>query len=137
MRPINPAFYLVSPQCSAQVYVYEIDTAPIHDPLTVRYRMHCPRDLDLASMRAAAALLVGRHDFTQFSNDTAERLRRNPVKDLRRLDVLECAGGALRLEVEGSGFLYKQARLGLWAAPGVGAVHGGEGRGAGWGPTTA
>lgn len=95
------------PLPSPQIYLYQIDTGAIHDPLTHRQRMHCPRLLDVAAMRAAAAALVGVHDFTQFSNTAPERLRRNPVKDLRRLDIIEEEGG-LRLEVEGSGFLYKQ-----------------------------
>jgi hypothetical protein len=92
------------------VYHYHIDTGAVHDPLTRGTRMHCPKPLDAAAMRAAAALLVGVHDFTQLSNESRERLRRNPVRELRRLDVLDAAGGGLRLEVEGSGFLYKQAR---------------------------
>jgi tRNA U38,U39,U40 pseudouridine synthase TruA len=55
-------------------------------------------------MRAGAALLVGVHDFTQFSNNSPERLRRNPVKQLTRFEVLETDEG-LRLEVGGSGWL--------------------------------
>ena len=98
--------------CSAtgKIYIYEIDTGPSHDPLTFRTRAHCGRRrLDAGAMRAGAALLEGVHDFTQFSNNAPERLRRNPVKDLRRLEIVEVDGG-LRLEVEGSGFLYKQVR---------------------------
>ncbi|GBF88550.1 tRNA pseudouridine synthase A [Raphidocelis subcapitata] len=97
--------------CSAtgKIYHYSIDTGRAHNPLTHRHRMHVPRPLDVPAMRAGAALLVGTHDFTQFSNNAPERLRRNPVKSLWRLDVLEVEGG-LRLEVEGSGFLYKQVR---------------------------
>jgi hypothetical protein len=53
-------------------------------------------------MRAAAALLVGTHDFTQFSNDSRERLSRNPVKTMDRLDLVEVEGG-LRLEVRPGG----------------------------------
>jgi tRNA U38,U39,U40 pseudouridine synthase TruA len=50
-------------------------------------------------MRAGAALLVGTHDFTQFSNNSPERLRRNPVKTLERLDIVEDGDAAVRLEV--------------------------------------
>jgi tRNA U38,U39,U40 pseudouridine synthase TruA len=50
-------------------------------------------------MRAGAALLLGRHDFTQFSNNSPERLRRNPVKNLERLDIIEDDPAAVRLEV--------------------------------------
>ncbi|KAI8477440.1 MAG: pseudouridine synthase [Monoraphidium minutum] len=111
--------------CSAtgKIYHYSIDTARVHDPLVYRYRMHCPRPLDAAAMRAGAAALVGTRDFTQFSNNAPERQRRNPVKELRRLDVME-EGGGLRLEVEGSGFLYKQVRhmVGVLLAVGEGKL---------------
>jgi tRNA pseudouridine(38-40) synthase len=89
--------------------------------------MHCAKPLDAAAMRAGAALLTGVHDFTQFSNNAPERLKRNPVKDLWRLDVVEVPGG-LRLEVEGSGFLYKQV-CGL-PAPWEAGRHWWGGRGA-------
>lgn len=94
----------------AQIYHYHIDTGIAHNPLAFRTAMHCPKPLDIASMRAGAALLTGVHDFTQFSNNAPERLRRNPVKDVWRFDIIETEGG-LRLEVEGSGFLYKQVGL--------------------------
>jgi tRNA pseudouridine38-40 synthase len=99
----------VTVSATGKVYHYTVDTGAAHDPLAFRTRAHAKKPLDVAAMRAAAALLVGTHDFTQFSNETPERLRRNPVKTLRRLDVVGVDGG-LRLEVEGSGFLYKQVR---------------------------
>jgi len=109
----------IPPYCTPQIYHYRIDTGVAHDPLTFRHRMHCARALDVDAMRAAAALLVGTHDFTQYSNNAPERLRRNPVKDLWRLDVIGVEGG-LRLEVEGSGFLYKQVRHMVGALVAVG-----------------
>jgi tRNA U38,U39,U40 pseudouridine synthase TruA len=50
-------------------------------------------------MQAAAKLLVGTHDFTQFSNDSTERLKRNPVKTLQRYDVAQVGPSHVRLEV--------------------------------------
>eukprot|EP00775_Hariotina_reticulata_P010074 gene10074-10229_t len=95
-----------------KTYHYHLDMGRCHDPLRVRYSHHCRRPLDLEAMRAAAALLVGTHDFTQFSNTSPERLRRNPVKCLERIDLVQDPNQptALRLEVQGSGFLYKQVR---------------------------
>jgi tRNA U38,U39,U40 pseudouridine synthase TruA len=54
---------------------------------------------DLGAVRAAAALLVGSHDFTQFSNESAERLWRNPVRTLSRFDVVQLDPSVVRLEV--------------------------------------
>ncbi|EFJ41663.1 tRNA pseudouridine synthase, partial [Volvox carteri f. nagariensis] len=96
--------------CSAlgKCYRYSITNGETHDPLRHRYALHVRRHLDLAAMRSAAALLTGTHDFSQFSNIGEEggspdvqrrRRQRNPVKTLRRVDV-----------VEGNGFLYKMVR---------------------------
>ncbi|PNW74257.1 hypothetical protein CHLRE_13g591501v5 [Chlamydomonas reinhardtii] len=100
-----------------KTYHYNITNSEAHDPLRHRYAYHVRKPLDLAGMRAAAALLVGTHDFTQFSNIGEEGGRprkRNPVKTLRRMDVVEldpaAFPGGVRIEVEGNGFLYKMVR---------------------------
>lgn len=82
-----------------QSYHYHLDTGVAHDPLRFRYSHHCRRPLELEAMRAGAALLVGTHDFTQFSNESRERLKRNPVKTLERFDVVQDGPTAVRLEV--------------------------------------
>lgn len=82
-----------------QTYHYHLDTGKCHDPLRMRYSHHCKRSIDLDAMRAGAALLIGTHDFTQFSNESKERLKRNPVKTLERLDVVQEGPTAVRLEV--------------------------------------
>ncbi|KAF6258703.1 pseudouridine synthase [Scenedesmus sp. NREL 46B-D3] len=82
-----------------KTYHYSLDTGAVQDPLRSRYAHHPRRPLDLAAMRGGAALLLGRHDFTQFSNNSAERLRRNPVKTLERLEVVAEGPSAVRLEV--------------------------------------
>ena len=97
-RPLTTAALTHSAPALLQLYHYDIDTNRFHDPTTMRFRHHHPQRLDVAAMRAAAALLVGTHDFAQFSNlDPVGRVR-NPVKTLWRFDVLELEGG-LRLKV--------------------------------------
>lgn len=90
---------MLLPHHTLQTYHYHLDIGRYHDPLRVRYSHHCKRPLDLDSMRAAAALLVGTHDFTQFSNESKERLKRNPVKTLERLDIVQERPAAVHLEV--------------------------------------
>ncbi|KAM0962413.1 hypothetical protein ACFX1X_021916 [Malus domestica] len=60
-------------------------------------------------MRAAAKYFIGKHDFSAFVNASQKEQVRDPVKDIFRFDVIEL-GVLLRLEVEGSGFLYRQVR---------------------------
>lgn len=80
------------------------------DPMEQRYVWAC-RDLpvDLDQMRAAAAHLIGTHDFTAYSASHGKDNDPNPIKTVKRLDLKQ-RGRHLRLEVEGSGFLYRMVR---------------------------
>lgn len=80
------------------------------DPTEQRYVWAC-RDspVDIDKMRAAAAHLVGTHDFTAYSASHGKNSDPNPIKTVKRLDLKQ-RGRQLRLEVEGSGFLYRMVR---------------------------
>ena len=84
-------------------------------PLEARYCWSLgerARGLDLPAMRAAAAALLGEHDFTAFSASRGKNAREegeNPVKHLRRLD-LHARGPRLRIVTEAGGYLYKMVR---------------------------
>ena len=58
--------------------------------------------------REAAQQFVGRHDFRHFANTIPEGV--DPVKLIRSFTVTEAAHHLVRLEIEGSGFLYRQVR---------------------------
>ena len=80
------------------------------DPVDERYVWAC-RDLplDIDSMRAAARALTGTHDFTAYSASHGKENDPNPVKTISRMQVVQ-KGNHLRLDVEGSGFLYRMVR---------------------------
>lgn len=63
--------------------------------------------LDVEAMREAAALLIGRHDFSTFR--AAECQARSPVKTLDRLDVVR-AGEEIAIEAVARSFLHNQVR---------------------------
>lgn len=67
------------------------------------------RKLDAAMMQAAAARLIGTHDFTAFGANRGDGTEDDPVKELRRLDVVK-RGRRIRIITEGSGYLYKMVR---------------------------
>jgi tRNA pseudouridine38-40 synthase len=72
---------------------------------------HCWRHalpLDLAAMREAAALLVGRHDFAAFR--AAGCSARSTIRPLTHLRLIE-QEEELWIEVEGNGFLRHQVRI--------------------------
>eukprot|EP00850_Spirogloea_muscicola_P011355 SM000070S21321 [mRNA] locus=s70:278765:281407:- [translate_table: standard] len=93
----------------AKTYHYSILCAPVMDPCRRLYSMHVTEALDLESMRLAARVFVGEHDFSTFANQSTNK-RRRPVRHVTQLDIVDEGGGSLRVEISGSGFLYKQVR---------------------------
>lgn len=94
-----------------KTYHYHLDTRLALDPFTRRHALHVGwRPPDLDRLRAAAAVLVGTHDFSAFANNSRDGgAARDPVRTIYRFDVVD-TGGLVRLEVEGNGFLYKGVR---------------------------
>jgi tRNA pseudouridine38-40 synthase len=89
-------------------YRYTVWNAPAHDPLGMRQQWHVPRPIDVAAMRAAAATLVGRHDFLAFSASPGYE-RHHTVRNVTRCDILR-SGPRLTVVIEADGFLYKMCR---------------------------
>jgi tRNA pseudouridine38-40 synthase len=78
------------------------------DPFTRPYCWMFFRPLDVSAMRAAAAVLRGRHDFRAFTALNGPE-REDTVRDLRRLEVAR-RGGRIHIRAEADGFLYKMVR---------------------------
>ena len=79
------------------------------------------RPVDLAQMRVAAKIFLGKHDFSAFSGQYEET--ENPVKDLRQLKIIK-KGPRMDFVIEASGFLYKMARglVGALVSVGLGKL---------------
>jgi tRNA pseudouridine38-40 synthase len=92
---------------TGKLYEYRVWTGPVVSPFERRYVHHAPRPHDLAGMREAAALLVGRRDFEAFT--VADRETTTTVRHLRRLDV-QCSGSVLEVAAEADGFLRAMVR---------------------------
>jgi tRNA pseudouridine38-40 synthase len=93
---------------SGKTYRYVLDTAAIADPFTRGYAWHLPEALDLAAMAAAAAVLVGTHDFAAFQSVGTDT--RTTVRTLIRAEVTGAVGERVRCEFTGDGFLRHQVR---------------------------
>jgi len=89
-------------------YRYFVWNHPAHEPLERHRTWHVPRPLDVPRMRAAAKMLVGRHDFLAFSASPGYA-RRHTLRRVTRCDV-RSAGPLLTLVIEADGFLYKMCR---------------------------
>ena len=61
------------------------------------------------AMQAAADVLVGTHDFSAYSASHGKENDPNPVKTVTRLELKQ-RGKFIRLDADGSGFLYRMVR---------------------------
>jgi tRNA pseudouridine38-40 synthase len=93
--------------CTGRAYQYRIlcRRAPLTWNRGLVWRR--PKPLDVDAMRAAAAELVGRHDFTTFRHVHCQA--QSPVKTLDRLDV-EAEGAAVTIHAAARSFLHHQVR---------------------------
>jgi tRNA pseudouridine38-40 synthase len=89
-------------------YRYFVWNHTAMNPLLRQTAWQVPRPLDLAAMRRAAPLFVGKHDFQSFTA-TQGYAKDSTVRTLRRCD-LKRSGRLLTFIIEGDGFLYKMCR---------------------------
>lgn len=91
-----------------KIYTYQIWNHAIR-PAIDRFRCsHVPGPLDLDALAVAIPCLVGKHDFSAFT-DTGS-CERNPVRTLFSLK-LNVAGPRISLQFHGDGFLYHMIRI--------------------------
>ncbi len=93
-----------------KLYRYRLVESPLPAPALERVAWRQPESLDLARVRAGAAVLVGRHDFRAFRNDPGqERRGENTVRTIERI-VVDRVHDVIRVDVHGPGFLYMMVR---------------------------
>ncbi|KAI6685164.1 hypothetical protein NL676_031077 [Syzygium grande] len=100
VREISPA---------VPIYHYKIYNDTVMDPFQRYYAYHSAYKLNPAVMKEAAKYFIGRHDFSAFANASRNDRAPNPVKNIFSFDVIE-KGALLQIEVEGTGFMYRQVR---------------------------
>ena len=91
----------------SRTYAYRIWNARWVSPFWRRYAWHVPRGLDREQMRAAAAHLLGEHDFTSFQAAGCEA--KQPVRRVLRSD-LDHSGHLITYTIEATGFLRYMVR---------------------------
>lgn len=89
-------------------YRYFIWNAEIMPPVHRLYKARIRNPLDVAAMRAAAALLEGKHDFAAFTANS-DREMETTVRELYDLKITR-RGHEIIIRARGSGFLYKMVR---------------------------
>lgn len=105
---IAPDFHATQ-SAKAKLYRYRIFNSP-HRPverLAQRYVYHYWHPLDVQAMREGAIYFVGQKDFSAMAATGMQR--ETTIRTVLRCDVERCLD-EIRIDVEGSGFLYKQVR---------------------------
>ena len=91
------------------------------NPLLRAHAWHVPRKLDLAAMRTAAKMFVGKHDFRSFATNHRYEIE-DTIRTLTRCDFKK-SGQTITFFIEGSGFLYKMCRGIVGTLVQVGSAH--------------
>ncbi|MEK6800142.1 MAG: tRNA pseudouridine(38-40) synthase TruA [Planctomycetota bacterium] len=121
LRFVHPDFHATQNAVS-KLYRYRIHNArsrPV-ETLSQRYTYHFWDPLDVDAMRQAAGHMVGTHDFSSMSASGTER--DTMVRTVLRCDV-ERHFDEVRIDVEGTGFLWKQVRTMTGTLVNVGRGH--------------
>ncbi|WP_237065804.1 tRNA pseudouridine(38-40) synthase TruA [Microbulbifer guangxiensis] len=102
-----PAQFHARFSARARSYRYLIHSAPTRSAHCAAEVTWTQYPLDLNAMRAGAAHLLGRHDFTSFRASQCQA--RSPVRELTRLDIAQ-VGQLVVLEVSANAFLHHMVR---------------------------
>lgn len=118
-RPVSESFHARN-AARGRRYAYLLLESPVRPAIEQGAAGWVFRPLDGDAMRAAAALLLGEHDFSAFR--AAECQSASPVKTLRRLDIHR-RGAYWRFEFDASAFLHHMVRnlMGCLIAVGQGS----------------
>ena len=92
-----------------KLYRYQIWNAPQRSVFHERFTWHLRAPLDIAAMRAAAAHLVGHHDFSSFRAANCEA--RTSARVVFRLDIDDAESPVVLLHAEATAFLKNMVRI--------------------------
>lgn len=93
---------------TGKCYVYRVMNSEIPDVFWRRYALEVPEKLDVDAMEAAAARLLGEHDFKSFTST-----KKGKKSTIRRIDKIsiEAKGDLLEFTFVGNGFLHHMVRI--------------------------
>jgi len=93
---------------SARIYWYFILNAPVPAVFYRRYAWHVRKPLDIEAMRAAAAVLVGMHDYSSFQAREREDVCR--VREVQKVRLKRVGPELLLFEIRATSFLRHMVR---------------------------
>lgn len=105
-RPVPAAFHARA-SATARRYGYVVLESPVRPSVDAGRVGWVFRPLDQGPMREAAALLIGKHDFSSFRAAACQAL--SPIKTLRQVDITR-RGAYWRFDFEADAFLHHMIR---------------------------
>ena len=106
-KDVSPRFH-ARLNAKEKTYRYRIWNSEMPCVFHRRFVTVLPEALDVDAMRAAAAHLVGEHDFSAFCGNP--RFKKSTVRYIRSLEMNR-QGEELVIEVTGNGFLHNMVRI--------------------------
>ena len=103
-----PADFHARFDAAGKEYRYVVWNHPAMNPLLRHRAWQVPRPLNLAAMREAAQLFVGRHDFKSFAGTRSYEME-STVRTVTQCTIKR-RGPELTFTIVGDGFLYKMCR---------------------------
>jgi tRNA pseudouridine38-40 synthase len=92
-----------------KVYRYRIWNAAVLPPFEYQRTWHISHQLDVRSLKSAAKHFVGTHDFAAFAANRG-KTEESTIRTIYSVRVRQ-RGACVKIEFDGSGFLYKMVRL--------------------------
>jgi tRNA pseudouridine38-40 synthase len=105
-QPVTQAFHARN-SAKGRRYAYVLLESPVRPSVEAGRVGWVFRPLDAGAMHAAAALLIGEHDFSSFRASACQSP--TPVKTLRRIDISR-RGAYWRFDFEANAFLHHMIR---------------------------
>ena len=106
-RDVSPRFH-ARLNAKEKTYRYRIWNSEMPCVFDRRYVAVMPEQMDVEAMKAAAAHLVGEHDFSAFCGNP--KFKKSTVRYIRSIDIYR-QGEELVLEYTGNGFLHNMVRI--------------------------
>lgn len=91
----------------SRTYVYRIDTKDVANVFERKYMYHVFKKLDVEAMQQAAKVLVGEHDFKNF---TTARKSKSTIKVINKIDIYD-DGSEAEIRINGNDFLHNMVRF--------------------------
>lgn len=89
-------------------YHYYVDTKEKPGVFRRKYAYHFPYELDLNAMEEAKLYMLGRHDFSSFTDDKS--LEKNKVRTIESIQI-DTSNGVFTFQYCGDGFLQHMVRI--------------------------